>query len=74
MKVVSDHGLVRGADGALKPYHRLIDPVVVARGIGFGLLTTDRGLDEAIFALIHHVTDHLGLNQASVTALSMMCR
>jgi hypothetical protein len=63
-----------GLDGTLKPYDRAIDPIVVKRRIGFGLLTTDRSLDQALFAPIHHVTDCLGASQASVTALSIMWR
>lgn len=63
-----------GADGALKPYDSLIDPVVVTRRIDLCLLTTDRSLNQALLALIHHVAGRLGANQASVTALSTMCR
>jgi hypothetical protein len=70
----SDSVIVTGGDGALMPYDGLVDPIVVTRRIGLGLLATDRRLDEALFALIHHVTDHLGSNQVSVTALSMTCR
>jgi hypothetical protein len=62
---------VTGLDGTLKPYDRLLDPVVVTRRIGLGFLTTDRSLGQASFALIHHVNDRLGSNQASLTALSM---
>jgi hypothetical protein len=58
----------------LKPYDRLVDPIVVMRRIGFGLLTTDRSLDQTLFAPIHHFTDRLGFSQISVTALSMMWR
>ena len=71
---VSDRVPATGLDGTLKPYDRLIDPIVVTQRIGFGLLTTDRSLNQALFAPIHHVTDRLGSSQASVTALSIMWR
>jgi hypothetical protein len=63
-----------GFDGALKPHDCLVDPAVMARRIGLGFLTTDRSLDYALLALMHHVADRLGSNQATVTALSMTCR
>ena len=71
---VSDGASSAGADGALKPYDSLIDPMVVMRRIGLCLLTTDRSSNQALLSLIHHVSGRLGSNQASVTALSMMCR
>ena len=71
---VADSALFTGADGALKPCDSLIDPIIVMRRIGLRLLTTDRSLSQALLALMHHVTGGLGFNQASVTALSMMCR
>jgi hypothetical protein len=61
-------------DGALKPYDRLIYPKIVTHRIGFGLLTAYRSLGYALVALIHHDSDHLGFNQASVTVLSITCR
>jgi hypothetical protein len=73
MSLGGDHVPI-GADGTLKPYDSLIDPMVVMRRIGLCLLTTDRSLNQALSALIHHVARHLGSNQASVTALSMMWR
>jgi hypothetical protein len=42
--------------------------------IGLRVFTTDRSSNQALLALIHHVAGRLGSNQASVTALSMMCR
>jgi hypothetical protein len=63
-----------GLNGALKPYDRLINPIIVTPRIGFGPLTADSCLGYALVALIHHVSDHLGFNQASVTVLSIMCR
>ena len=74
VNLVSDRVFVTCFGGALKPYDGMVDPIVVTRRIGLGLLTTDRSLDQTLFALIHHVTDHRGSNQASVTALSMTCR
>ena len=74
LNLVSNNLSVTGLDGTLKPYDRLADPVVVTRQIGLGFLTTDRSLDQAFFALIHHLADRLGSNQAFVTALSMTCR
>ena len=71
---MSDPVTATGLDGTLKPYDRAVDPIVVTHRIGFGLLTTDRSLDQALFAPIHYVTDRLGLSQASVTALSIMWR
>jgi hypothetical protein len=74
LNLVSDNAFSAGADGALKPYDSLIDPMVVMRRIGLCLLTTDRSLNQALLSLIHHVSGRLGSNHASVTALSMMCR
>ena len=71
---MSDRVPSTGFDGTLKPHDRLVDPIVVMRRIGFGVLTTDRSLDQALFAPIHHLADRLGLSQLSVTALSMMWR
>jgi hypothetical protein len=59
VNLVSDRVFVTGFGGALKPYDGLVDPIVVTRRIGLGLLTTDRSLDQTLFAPIHHVTDHL---------------
>jgi hypothetical protein len=74
MNLVSDRVLLTGLDGTLKPYDRLVDPVVVAFRIGLGFLTTDRSLVYALFPLIDHVANRLGCSQASVTALSMTWR
>jgi hypothetical protein len=74
LNLVSDNAFSTGTDGPLKPYDSLIDPMVVMRRIGLCLLTTDRSLNQALLSLIHHVSGRLGSNQASVTALSMMCR
>jgi hypothetical protein len=71
---MSDRVPSTGLDGTLKPHDRLIDPIVVMRRSGFGLLTTDRSLDQTLFAPIHHFTDRLGFSQISVTALSIMWR
>jgi hypothetical protein len=45
LNLVSDSAFLTGADGALKPYDSLIDPMVVIRRIGLCLLTTDRSLN-----------------------------
>jgi hypothetical protein len=74
MNLVSDRVPLTGLDGALKPYHRLVDPVVMAVRIGLGLLTTARSLVYALLPPIHHVANRLGCSQASVTALSMTWR
>ena len=74
LNLMSDSAFLTAADGALKPYDSLIDPMVVMRRIGLCLLTADRSLNQALLALIRHVAVRLGSNQASVTALSMMCR
>jgi hypothetical protein len=63
-----------GFDGALKPHDCLVDPVVIARRIRLGFLTTDLSLGYALLALIHHVAGRLGSSQATVTALSMTWR
>jgi hypothetical protein len=73
VNLVSDRVFVTGFGGALKPYDGLVDPIVVTRRIGLGLLTTDGCLGYALLAPIHHVSGHLGSNQASVTTLSMRC-
>ena len=65
---------VDGVERTLMPYDRLVDPIVVMRRIGFGLLTTDRSLDQTLFAPVHHFADRLGFSQISVMALSIMCR
>jgi len=74
LNLMSDSAFLTADDGALKPYDSLIDPMVVMRRIGLCLLTTDRSSNQALLSLIHHVSGRLGSNQASVTALSMMCR
>ena len=74
LNLMSDSAFLTADDGALKPYDSLIDPVVVMCRFGLRLLTTDRSLNQALFALIRHVAVRPGSNQASVTALSMMCR
>jgi hypothetical protein len=56
--LVSDRIPVMGFGGALKPYNGLVDPIVVTRRIGLGLLTTDRSLDQALFALIENEMGH----------------
>jgi hypothetical protein len=43
-----------GLDGALKPYDRLIYPVVVTHRISLSFLTTDGCLGYALVTLIHH--------------------
>jgi hypothetical protein len=61
--------------GALKPSDSLVDPIVVMRRIGLRFLSADRGLGYAVMAQRHQVSRFTsGANQASVTALSMMCR
>lgn len=72
MNFVSDRAFVARLDGALKPHDRLIYPIIVTRGIGLSLLATGRSLGQTLFPLVHHL--RLGLSQASVTVLSMICR
>ena len=45
LNLMSHSAFLTAADGALKPYNGLIDPMVVMRRIGFCLLAADRSLN-----------------------------